>query len=210
VNAAPIRGFVKICGLTDEVAVETALRAGADAIGFVFAPSSRQVTPERAAALARPARGRVLCVAVTLHPDQHAVDAILSGFSPDVLQTDAADFETLALPASLTRLPVLRTGGSPRADPTSRVLFEGPRSGSGLIADWTEARGIAARVEMLLAGGLGPDNVADAIAQVQPFGVDVSSGVESAPGRKDPDRIVSFIERARRAFAASSPERSPK
>jgi phosphoribosylanthranilate isomerase len=201
-------GFVKICGLTDEAAVETALRAGADAIGFVFAPSARQVTPERAAVLARPARGRALIVAVTLHPDQADVDAILSGFSPDVLQTDAADFETLALPPSLARLPVLRAG-SAGDSPTTRVLFEGPRSGSGLVADWAEARRVASGVETILAGGLGVDNVADAISLVRPFGVDVSSGVEFAPGRKDPARIVSFIERARRAFAASRPERSP-
>ncbi len=92
-------GFVKICGLTDESAVRTAIDAGADAIGFVFAKSSRQVTPQRADELARPARGRALCIAVTLHPAQRDVDAILADFAPDALQTDAEDFAELTLPA---------------------------------------------------------------------------------------------------------------
>lgn len=200
-------GFVKICGLTDEAAVRAALEAGADAIGFVFARSPRQVTPQRAAELAAPARGRALCIAVTLHPAQRDVDAILAGFRPDALQTDAEDFASLQLPPSLARLPVLRSGGTADAVTAhARVLFEGPRSGTGRVADWDAARRVASRCEMILAGGLDPDNVADAIAQVRPFGVDVSSGVESAPGRKDPLRIASFVERARRAFAAPSPQ----
>jgi phosphoribosylanthranilate isomerase len=198
-------GFVKICGLTDETAVAAALAAGADAIGFVFAASPRQVTPARAAELARPARGRALCVAVTLHPAQGDIDAILAGFAPDVLQTDADDFATLSLPASLARLPVLRSG-APGFSP-ARVLFEGPRSGTGRVADWDAARSLAAQCELILAGGLGPDNVAAAIARVQPFGVDVSSGVESAPGHKDPQRIATFITSARNAFAAQLPVR---
>jgi phosphoribosylanthranilate isomerase len=195
-----VSGFIKICGLTDEAAVDAALNAGVDAIGFVFAKSSRQVTPARAAELARPARGRALCIAVTLHPSQADVDAILAGFAPDVLQTDAADFARLTLPASLTRLPVLR--GADAATSAARVLFEGPRSGTGQVADWSAARELAGRCELVLAGGLGPDNVAAAIARVQPFGVDVSTGVESAPGLKDPQRIASFVERAQRAFGA--------
>lgn len=198
-------GFVKICGMTDAAAVEAALAAGADAIGFVFADSVRNVSPRQAAELARPARGRVMLVAVTLHPDQQLVDEILHAFAPDVLQTDAVDFETLRVPSSLARLPVHR---APVDLPASRVLFEGPRSGTGQVADWSAARSMAARCEIVLAGGLGPHNVADAIARVQPFGVDVSSGVESAPGRKDPHRIASFVERARRAFVAPLAERA--
>jgi len=195
-------GFVKICGLTDEAAVRAALECGADAIGFVFATSPRQVSPQRAAELALPARGRALCIAVTLHPSQSAADAIIDGFAPDALQTDIEDFIHLKLPGTLARLPVVRSGGgADLAASHARVLFEGPRSGSGRVADWDAARRLAARCETILAGGLGPDNVAEAIAEVQPFGVDVSSGVESAPGRKDPLRIAEFIERARGAFA---------
>lgn len=197
-----MNGFVKICGLTDAAAVDAALQAGADAIGFVFAASPRQVTPQRAAELARPARGRALCVAVTLHPSQEAVDEIIAGFGPDVLQTDVADFAMLALPAGLARLPVLCAGVASEAR-ENRVLFEGPRSGTGHLADWNEARRLAGRYEMILAGGLAPDNVAEAVAQVRPFGVDVSSGVEAAPGRKDPQRIATFVSRARAAYAAA-------
>jgi phosphoribosylanthranilate isomerase len=201
-------GFVKICGITDAAAVDAALQAGADAIGFVFAPSVRQVTPARASELARPARGRALCVAVTLHPRQQDVDAILAGFAPDVLQTDAADFAALVLPQSLARVPVLRAADASLPADALRVLFEGPRSGTGRLADWEAATRLAARCELILAGGLSPDNVADAVAQVRPFGVDVSSGVETSPGRKDAARINRFVATARAAFATPLQQRA--
>lgn len=103
--------FVKICGLTTPEGVAAALDAGADAIGFVFAPSVRRVTPAAAAALAAPARGRALCVAVTLHPTPDEVEGILDVFAPDLLQTDLADAETLSPRARARLLPVLREGG---------------------------------------------------------------------------------------------------
>jgi phosphoribosylanthranilate isomerase len=198
-------GFVKICGMTDTRAVTAALDAGADAIGFVFAPSVRRVTPQQAAELARPARGRTLCVAVTQHPSSELLEAVLEVFRPDVLQTDLRDFARIELPPGVIGWPVLR--GAPDAEAAGslpagqRVLFEGPRSGTGQVADWSTARDLAGRREVILAGGLGPDNVAGAIAAVNPFGVDVSSGVESSPGRKSPDLIESFVSRAREAFA---------
>jgi phosphoribosylanthranilate isomerase len=86
-----VSGFVKICGMTDARSVQAALEAGADAIGFVFAPSVRQVTPQEAAKLALPARGRALCVAVTQHPVEAKLQSIFELFKPDVLQTDAED-----------------------------------------------------------------------------------------------------------------------
>src|SRR5215475_2628213 len=100
--------WIKICGMTTADAVTAAVDAGVDAIGFVFADSVRQLTPHAAATLARPVRGRARCVAVTRHPKQREIDEILNGFRPDVLQTDAADFASLRLPATLERLPVLR------------------------------------------------------------------------------------------------------
>src|SRR5215472_11243265 len=102
--------WIKICGMTTPDAIATALEAGADAIGFVFAESPRQVTPEAAARLARPARGRVRCVAVTRHPKQPALDEMLRVFRPDVLQTDQADLAGLRLPPALELLPVVRAG----------------------------------------------------------------------------------------------------
>jgi phosphoribosylanthranilate isomerase len=202
--------WIKICGMTSEQAVETALYERADAIGFVFAPSVRQLQPARAAQLALPARGRSLCVAVTLHPSQAAIDQILREFSPDVLQTDLSDIAQLRLPAQLAVLPVLRTGSSlPGAVPGAvppRLLFEGPRSGMGMATDLPQARSLARRTQLILAGGLTPHNVGAAIAAVQPFGVDVSSGVEAVPGQKDPRKIVEFIRAARAAFAGVTHE----
>ena len=193
--------WIKICGMTTPAAVTAALEAGVDAIGFVFAESVRQLTPGAAARLAAPARGRLACVAVTRHPSQRMVDEILEFFRPDVLQTDAVDLAMLELPRGLPTLPVLRGSSQSDALP-ARVLFEGPLSGAGKPCDWGSARQLARRTELVLAGGLSADNVAAAIAEVQPFGVDVSSGVESGPGIKDPQEIARFARAARSARAA--------
>ena len=199
-------GFIKICGLRDAAAVDAALQCGADALGFVFAPSVRRVTPAQAAELAAPARGRVPCIAVMLHPTQADCDDVLQGFAPDVLQTDVDDFAALHLPAQLQRLPVLRDAARAGAV-RGRILFEGPRSGTGQVADWSAAAHLAAGHELVLAGGLSPDNITAALLAVHPFGVDVSSGVESSPGRKDPQRIAEFISRARAGFALRAEEK---
>jgi phosphoribosylanthranilate isomerase len=189
--------WVKICGMTTPEAVAAALDAGVDAIGFVFAKSVRQVTPAQALRLAAPARGRVRCVAVTRHPSQQDIDQILQEFGPDVLQTDFTDLPGLRLPDQLERLPVFRDG-SPLVDHLPpRLLFEGVASGAGMPCDWTAASRVAHRAELVLAGGLDPNNVASAIAQVQPFGVDVSTGVEARPGVKSPAEIARFVTTAR-------------
>jgi phosphoribosylanthranilate isomerase len=192
--------WIKICGMTTPEAVAAALDAQVDAIGFVFADSVRRLTPEAAARLAAPARGKLACVAVTRHPSQQALDEILEIFRPDVLQTDAADLATLRVPAELQRLPVLRSISSSGAVPV-RILFEGLASGTGRTCDWGSARQLARRTELILAGGLRTDNVAAAITEVQPFGVDVSSGVESRPGIKSPAEIARFAHAARAASA---------
>lgn len=191
--------YVKICGLTSAEAVEAAIGAGASAIGFVFAPSVREVTPDAAARLAAVARGAVEIVAVTRHPSPSLVAEIVAALSPDRLQTDAVDFAGFDLPASVRPLPVLRSGIPMPVPLPARCLYEGAASGAGALADWNEARRLARASEVVLAGGLNPGNVADAVATVGPFGVDVSSGVESSPGRKDPLLIESFVSRARAA-----------
>ncbi len=193
--------WVKICGMTSPEAVEAALQAQADAVGFVFAPSVRELQPTQAVALAAPARGRALCVAVTLHPSQGLIERILEEFAPDVLQSDLADLASLRLPAGLRVLPVLRAGAVPPAPLPPRMLFEGPRSGSGSPTDWHQAMQLARRTQLILAGGLTARTVVAAIRAVQPFGVDVSSGVEAAPGRKDPRQIMEFVRAARTAQA---------
>lgn len=189
--------FVKICGVTSEDALEAAVAAGADAIGFVFhAPSPRNIAPQRAAALACALPRSVLCVAVTLHPMQELVDRILQALTPDAWQSDAADFATLRIPATIEHWPVLRRMTS-MPPGSRRILFESPASGSGARADWQAASVMARTSELILGGGLDASCVGRAIATVRPFGVDVSSGVESAPGIKDARQIREFIVAAR-------------
>jgi phosphoribosylanthranilate isomerase len=193
--------WIKVCGMTSPEAVEAALAAGVDAIGFVFAPSVRRVEPARARALAAPARGRVACVAVTQHPEPRQLAEILAQFGPDLLQTDAADVAqwpagTVTCPV----LPVLRAGAVLPQPLPARLLFEGPVSGSGATADWAQACELAGRTGLVLAGGLRPANVAAAIGRVRPYGVDVSSGVESQPGVKSPALVLEFVKAARAAF----------
>lgn len=194
--------WIKICGMTTPAAVAAALEAQVDAIGFVFAESPRRLTPHAATRLAAAARGRVRCVAVTRHPAQAEVDEIVGVFRPDVLQTDAADLLSLRLPAGLESLPVVRAGEQWPAQLPARVLFEGPASGRGMTSDWAAARALARRTELVLAGGLNSGNVAAAIEAVRPFGLDVSSGVETQPGVKSPAAIAAFVSAVRAAPSA--------
>jgi phosphoribosylanthranilate isomerase len=191
--------WVKVCGVTRADAVAAALDAGADAVGFVFSPSVRQLTPAQAATLAAPARGRATCVAVTLHPEQALVDEIIRIFQPDLLQTDLADLKDLKIPATLACLPVLRGNATLRGIWPAQLLFEGPRSGSGELSDWAEAAQLARLTKIILAGGLSGLNVAAAIRTVHPFGVDASSGLESEPGIKSVEKISAFVSAARAA-----------
>src|ERR1700688_3618909 len=164
--------WIKICGITSADAVAAAAEANVDAIGFVFAPSPRQVTPGQAAQLAALAPPGVLRIAVAQHPLHIKV------------------------------LPVVRFGRKTPNPLPARMLFEGPSSGIGELADWGRAAELARQTEVILAGGLSAQNVAEAIQAVRPFGVDVSSGVEDVPGVKDPAKIHEFV-RAARAAAAS-------
>jgi phosphoribosylanthranilate isomerase len=192
--------WLKICGITSLDALEAALAARVDAIGFVFSPSVRRLEPAQAAQLAALARSRVSLVAVTVHPEQQLVDEIVRVFKPDALQTDLRDFDRLRLPDTLVRLPVLRAGVASDGALPRRMLFEGERSGSGETTDWDTAARLALSSELILAGGLDARNVAAAIRAVRPYGVDVSSGVESAPGRKSAQKIAEFVQAARAAF----------
>jgi phosphoribosylanthranilate isomerase len=191
--------WLKICGMTSLDAVAAAVAARVDAIGFVFSTSVRQVDPLQAAQLAALARGRIALVAVTVHPPQPLIDEILRVFQPDVLQTDLQDFDQLQLPETLLRLPVLRAGVASGAALPPRLLFEGARSGSGEAADWETASRLARSSELILAGGLNANNIGAAIRAVRPYGVDVSSGVESAPGRKSAQMIAEFVAAANAA-----------
>lgn len=189
--------FVKICGIRSAAALETAAEAGADAVGFVFAPSPRRIDPATAAGLCRRLPAPIRKVAVLHHPDAATLAEVLEDFGPDWLQTDAEDLDAIELPAGVRALPVYRSGRRPQGRLPERILFEGAISGSGRTADWNEARTLAGRTELILAGGLDADNVAEAIDAVGPWGVDVSSGVESSRGVKDPEKIEAFVARVR-------------
>ncbi|HMN44243.1 MAG TPA: phosphoribosylanthranilate isomerase [Povalibacter sp.] len=194
--------WIKICGLTSRETIEAASDAGADAIGFMFAPSKRQLTVQRAAELIEAMTISMQRVAVMQHPTQSLLDEVWRVFRPDVLQTDAEDLHTLQIPAGLAVLPVYRVGRAP-ASPPPRLLFEGPVSGMGIVADWNAAAALATKTQLVLAGGLNAANVAEAIRSVRPFGVDVSSGVESASGVKDVNKIVEFVRAARAAHSGA-------
>ncbi len=190
--------FVKICGLRDQQHVESAVDAGADALGFVFAESVRRITPGQARSISVDVPPHVKRVAVMLHPGNDEWLEVLKIFEPDVLQTDSADFDELDVPYSVERWPVFREGG-PRPDTDGTFVFEGAKSGQGETVDWSVAAKLAAGGNMILAGGLGVDNVAEAIGTVRPWGVDVSSGVESSPGQKDSALINTFVSAVRAA-----------
>jgi len=192
--------LVKICGLRDAATVEAAVAAGANALGFVFAESVRRVTPAEARAAAGQVPEGVLRVAVMRHPSNDEWQSVLSEFAPDVLQTDIEDFAALDVPDNVIRWPVVREGSAAVADELPEVfVYEGVDSGVGAKVDWSRAADVAALGRMILAGGLATDNVATAIRIVGPWGVDVSSAVESSPGQKDIDKISQFINAVRAA-----------
>jgi phosphoribosylanthranilate isomerase len=197
--------WIKVCGLTTLEAVDAAAEAGVAAVGFVFhADSPRHLDFESAATLAAAVPRGIDKVAVFLHPSQSLIDAAVAAVAPDLVQTDADDFAGLRLPAGVRPLPVLRSGAFAPAPLPARFVYEAARSGVGERADWNAARALAGGSELVLGGGLDPDNVIAAVRAVAPFGVDVSSGVEQARGRKDPRRILAFVAAARRAAATRS------
>ena len=133
------------------------------------------------------------------HPTKEEWQSVLDVFVPDVLQTDAEDFDTLNVPDNVIRWPVFRQGGV-EVEPSSDVfVYEGASSGTGQTVDWELAAKVSDRGNMILAGGLRASNVATAIRTARPYGVDASSGVESSPGNKDIELIRQFIGAVRAA-----------
>ena len=192
--------FIKICGLTSADMLYAAVDAGANAIGFVFADSPRRVSVGLANSIARNLPAHIVRVAVMRHPTQAEWDEVMTGFGPDWLQTDAADFTRLDVGDEIEHMPVFRDSATLDARAVAaapQALFEAPVSGAGQQADWERAAELARTTRLMLAGGLDPTNVTAAIRQVAPWGVDVSSGVEVRRGVKDKDKIAAFIEAVR-------------
>lgn len=200
--------FVKICGITNIEDALSVIEAGADAIGLVFAPSARRVTPEQAGPILEAARGRTLRVAVLRELADDEVLALLERVEVDAVQ--------LHDPLSATLVRELRDQGlivikalsieAPDFDtfdesPVDVVLVDGPRPGSGRAHSWEPLARRPFAVPVIAAGGLTPVNVGEVISMTHVSGVDSSSGVESSPGKKDRALVVSFVERAKAAFA---------
>lgn len=195
--------YVKICGLSEPGHVAAAVSAGADAVGFVLTRSPRQVTPARAAELAAEVPPHVLTVGVFRGEDPATVRAAALAAGVRAIQLhgphphgDFTALKDLGLP--LIRAVDARADLRCGACDESMLIVDAPRPGSGEPWDWAAVRGRPTG-HWLLAGGLAPGNVAEAVAAARPWGVDVSSGVETAPGVKDAGLIAAFVQAAREA-----------
>jgi phosphoribosylanthranilate isomerase len=200
-----MRVRVKICGIRKAGDAATAVRAGADALGFVFSPSPRRIAIVEARAVALEVPPFVATVAVLWNPVPQELAEVLRDFGPDVVQCEPEGFGREAAGARTGFLAVLHDGpdvlAQARALPRdAAVLLEAPgHGGRGVSADWGRAATVARERTLVLAGGLTPENVGDAIRAVRPYAVDVSSGVESSAGVKDPVRIARFLAEVRHA-----------
>jgi phosphoribosylanthranilate isomerase len=218
---------IKICGLSTADALRAALAAGADMVGFVFFERSpRFVGLDRARELAAEARGRAKIVALGVDAADAALAAIVARIAPDLLQLHGAESpERVAEIRRAFAVPVMKALGIETAedfaqadeyeDAADWLLIDAkpPRGatrpgGHGVPFDWRLAQDFAPKKPWLLSGGLDPANVGEAIAFSRTRGVDVSSGIESAPGVKDVDKIEAFVAAARAAFARRKEARS--
>ena len=193
---------VKICGLSTKEAVKTAVSAGADYIGFVFAPSKRQVTVEQAIDLAKFIPSHIQKVGVFVSPSRaellEAVDKVGLDFVQVHGQVVDKLFENLPC-ASIQAVQVDGNGHVPNSQ-ADYLLFDAPVAGSGQTFDWGQLDTTELAQPFFIAGGLNEDNVARAIQHFSPFAVDVSSGVET-DGQKDHEKIRRFIERVKHGIS---------
>lgn len=189
---------VKICGLSTVEAVETAVLAGADYIGFVFAESKRQVSLEQAQELAKRVTGKTKIVGVFVSPSLEELEQAISRVPLDMVQIHGA-FDEALMP--MISVPVIRAIqlSDQEAQVSSQadyLLFDAPVAGSGQTFDWGLLKDQKIQQDFFIAGGLTEDNVRQARETFQPYAVDVSSGVET-DGRKDIEKIKAFIEGAK-------------
>ena len=214
--------LVKICGLRTPDALDAALDAGADLVGFVFfEPSPRHVGFDNAQALAERVRGRAKKVALTVDADEVTFERIVDALRPDLLQLHGEETPDHVRALKMKfGIPVMKAIPVENANDLSaiadyasvadRLLFDAraPRDatrpgGLGKPFDWTLLKNLDPGIPFMLSGGLDAGNVADALAITRAPAVDVSSGVETRPGEKDPDKIRAFIRAARQAQGAA-------
>lgn len=198
--------WVKICGITNEEDALMAVALGADAVGFVFAPSPRQVSVGTARDIARRLPPEILTIGVFRDQDAHFVTQTMLDAGLRGVQLHGHESPTMA--ASLSPRPQLLivafAAGSAAIDRfddyhADAMLLDAATPGGGKVFDWTIIDSVPDNRRMILAGGLTPANVGAAVAEVRPWGVDVSTGVESSPGQKDPRLVQAFIRAARAA-----------
>ena len=218
-----MNNWVKICGLSTPETLEAALDAGADLVGFArFPRSPRHVSLELGRTLSAQARGRALRVVLLVDADDGAIAEAVGALDPDLLQLHGRESpERAAAVRSRFGRPVMKAVGIAEAsdlepleayaEAVDHLLLDAkpPRTpdalpgGNGLSFDWRLLNGLDPALSFMLSGGLNPDNVAEALRLTGSKAVDVSSGVESGPGVKDPRKIEAFVKAARAAFSAS-------
>ncbi|HKC56173.1 MAG TPA: phosphoribosylanthranilate isomerase [Vicinamibacterales bacterium] len=201
--------FIKVCGITRLTDALHAVEHGATAVGFVLWPRSpRAITVERAADIIAELPSNVMTVGVFVNEPVDAIRQVVERARLTAVQLHGDEPPAYA---DALDWPVIRAisvndidEASEAWSPDTALLVDNidpiRRGGTGAAIDWSQAAGIAQKRRVVLAGGLTPDNVASAIRAVRPYGVDVSSGVESAPGVKDFDKVAQFIANARGAF----------
>ena len=201
--------FVKVCGTTSEEDALLAVAMDADAIGFVFAPSPRQISPALVADIVKRLPPEIITIGVFRDESPARVVEVVNQVGLKGAQLHGRETPEQArwvrhripvlIQAFATGDPAIEEAGDYGAD---AVLLDAPSPGSGRVFDWKLAEGAPDGLRLILAGGLTPENVGDAIAAVHPWGVDVATGVESEPGRKDPRKLRAFVACARAAAVA--------
>jgi phosphoribosylanthranilate isomerase len=205
---------VKICGITRGKDARAAVDAGAAALGFIFAPESpRRISPEAVRHILSELPRRVTAVGVVADMERHEILRCIAASGVDALQFHGSETQEdmQGYPGTVFKAVRVRsdaTLSSLAAYPGPFLLLDsyvpGRRGGTGQSFDWSLAQQVPPGVNIILAGGLRPDNIAQAVARVRPFAVDVSSGVESEPGVKDPEKIEALF-RALRSVAVPDP-----
>ena len=196
--------FVKICGITNEDDALLSVAMGADAVGFIFAPSSRQVAPQKVYDITRRLPPEILTVGVfrdelparvieLAHKAGVKAVQLHGRETPEQTREIAGHFRWVikAFGSDDDNLPKANTYG------TDMVLLDAPSPGSGKVFDWSIVGDAPDSMKLILAGGLTPENVDAAVQEVRPWGVDVASGVEKSPGKKDAMAVKRFIENAK-------------
>lgn len=201
--------LIKVCGITNEEDALLCVAMGVDALGFIFAPSTRQVVAPRVERIVSQLPGEVLTIGVFRDslPERVIDVARAAGLKGVQLHGDETPDQVAAIRPHVHVLIKAFNAGSPLLSraldyQADALLVDSAQPGSGTVFDWKALEGVPRTNRLILAGGLRPDNVGAAIARVRPFGVDVNSGVEREAGHKDPRKVRAFVAAVRSAAAA--------